>query len=228
MAIAKKQAGSMLPWSYSRLKNYERCPRYAYEVHVLKNAGPPSPAMERGTALHAHAEAIVNGTLAKPPREFIAHGKNFRALERSVMVKAESKFAVTATWEKTEFFAPDVWGRGIFDVIEWSLSGIRVIDHKTGRKYPDHIDQLRLYAAVALTLEPSAPKATAEAWYLDLPPSENLSFEMTRAEVPLVRKDYERRVAKMANDKLLLPKPNYLCKFCHINRKNGGDCDADS
>lgn len=216
----------LVPWSHSRLKDYERCPRYAYEVHVNKNRGPASPAMDRGTALHLAAENFVNGVIKTLPKDFQSHRDNFKELRSSVAVRTELKFGITAQWTITDFFGDSTWGRGIIDVLAVVPEGIDVIDHKSGRKYPEHADQLRLYSVVGLAIEPRAPRSRAMAWYLDLPPSENEEFVVTRAEAGLIRNDFEKRVIKMVTDNRMLPRPNQYCRRCHLNKRNGGTCDA--
>ena len=50
-------------WSYSSLSTYESCPAKWYYGYIVGLTGEPSPAMARGTRLHADCENYVKGDL---------------------------------------------------------------------------------------------------------------------------------------------------------------------
>ena len=71
MATAKKviPIKPLTSWSFSRYQDYKSCPAKAKYKHIDKLKEPPSPAMERGAAIHNLCEQYVRGTLAKLPPE---------------------------------------------------------------------------------------------------------------------------------------------------------------
>jgi len=232
----KREGSLLLPWSYSRLTDYERCAFRAYEVHVLKNKEEfKGPAMERGQAIHKLAEDYVLNRVAggrrKLARELTLYKDDFaNVIKRSVgLPRTELKFGITRDWKPTEFFGRDVWGRGVWDLVVLDDRGVRVIDHKTGRIYPETSDQLRFYAAAALAATPAAPTARAEAWHLDQPPQVGLHvFTLTRADGLRMQKSFDQRVMRMEKDKRMLATVNAKCRWCHLAKSKGGPCPKDT
>src|SRR3954462_1825143 len=49
----------LLPWSYSRLSKYERCPAQAKYAYTLKRPYVQGPAAERGSAAHKTIEDFL-------------------------------------------------------------------------------------------------------------------------------------------------------------------------
>lgn len=227
-----RTGAALVPFSFTRLKDYERCPLYAYEVHVLKNRGPQSPKAARGEAVHKAAEDFVKAKAAgektpKFPIEVVAYRKEI--LDATTRrPSTELKFGVTARWEVTDFFGRDVWGRGVWDLVTFEEHGPRVVDYKTGKVYPETTDQLRFYAAAALAVAPAAPMVFAEAWHVDQPyPQGKMVMELYPSEVMWIRRDFEARVKRMTADKKLAPRPNAYCRFCHLKKSAGGPCLED-
>lgn len=229
MAKTTKLGARFLPWSISRLKDFERCPLYAYEVHVLRHRDQkPSPAAERGTRIHGEAEAYVKADRA--PRtlapELAPHKARLQELRRATARFTELKFGLTSMWEPCGFSAPETWARGAYDVVALTAEGVRVVDHKTGRRYPEHLDQLRFYAVAALAWQPKAPRVVAEAWYIDEPPSAPaLRHELTRDCLVLEMAHFEERAARMSTLRKIVATPNTRCRWCHLNKDNGGTCE---
>lgn len=221
----------LLPMSFSRLKAYEQCAFKAYHENVLKNRAPQSQYAARGDLIHKQAENFVNGVQTEPkknrviPPSLANYADPLMAAARVSGTRAEMQFGVTAKWTPTEFFGRDVWGRGKWDLVVLEEDNLRVIDHKTGKVYPETTDQLRFYAAAAYAYSPKAPKVTAEAWHLDMPAKTGLhTFELLPTELRAVRRDFEARVKKMASDTKLLPTPNQYCKNCHLSKSKDGPC----
>jgi len=235
MSITKRDPAKLVPWSFSRLKDYEQCPFRAYEVHVNKNRGPQGPYMARGEQIHKMAEDYVmkcaGGGKPKVPEALAKYKGEFAAmLKRSrLVVQTELKFGLTIDWSPTDFFGRDVWLRGVWDLVLLDPAGVDVVDHKTGKVYPETTDQLRLYAASALAWQPMAPKARAQAWHLDMPPQTGLhTFDVSRKQSLSIIADFERRVRRMSADKQLPATPNAKCKWCHLRRSEGGPCPEDT
>lgn len=217
---------SMLPWSFSRLNDYERCPFYAYTAHVLKDRGPQTPYAARGEQLHAAAAAYATRESSKLHVELRNYRGELARLRKIDGVTAELKEGITAKWEATEFFrGVNLWGRLVIDLKWREQDTVFVVDVKTGKKYSEHEDQLRMYAAKELAQQPDAKRAIVADWYVDHPQLEQ-QREFTQRDGKLLRKDFEARVATMAKDTKLKPRPNAKCRWCHLNKANGGKCDA--
>jgi len=231
----KKDPLKLIPASYSRIKDYDRCPFYAYEVHVNRNRSEPGLAMERGTQIHKLAEDYVNARVAgkrgMPPQAIALYKAEFHGVVKASHVppQTELKFGLTSDWQPTEFFGRDVWLRGVWDLVVLSSAWVKVVDHKTGQVYPETTDQLRLYAVAALAWQPLAPHAVAEAWHLDLGPDRGLHrFEVDRPQSRAIMADFTKRIIKMSKDKKLPATPNARCRWCHLAKSKGGPCPENT
>lgn len=230
----RKSGEQLLPWSFSKLNDYERCPFYAYQVHVLKQKQPEdakAPWKLKGDRYHLQAQLYVNdrnaGVKRRPPPELKLYAKEIAQLLKMARVppSTELKWGFTQAWRPTDFFAKDVYCRMMLDLSVLHASGVNVVDYKTGKIYEKTLDQLRLYSVGALAVEPRAPSVRAEAWHLEVPPRTGLlQFQVTRRDVKTVRVSFEKRVAAMLRDRQLKPVPNSSCKYCHLAKSKGGPC----
>jgi len=137
------------PWSYSKLKSFETCPKQFYHVKVVAEyPESTNEAMFYGNRLHKASELYVRD------REEL--GKDFEFLKPtldSLMAKGDSrlceyKMGLTVDLEACGFFSPDVWWRGIIDllILDADNGVARVVDYKSGKdKYAD-VAQLELMA----------------------------------------------------------------------------------
>lgn len=136
-------------WSYSSLKDFKTCARKFYEIRVAKNyPRDESDATRYGTALHLAAEEYVRDDKALPP-EFTFMQPVLDALKRKPGTKlCEHKMGVKEDGSACDFFADDVWARGVADllIIDDDNKTAWVFDYKSGGdKYAD-TDQLKLMA----------------------------------------------------------------------------------
>lgn len=104
-----------------------------------------------------------------------------------------------------------------------------VIDFKTGRKYGNEIkhgEQLALYQLVTLLRYPQLEHVTAELWYLDQKPGENItSIGFTREKGLKYRSNFDRRGHKLTTANDFPPNPNiHSCQWCQYGPWNGGQC----
>src|ERR1019366_1915098 len=103
-------------WSYSKLKNYEGCPKRMYEVDILKSfkdAG--GEALEWGNQVHGAVAARLKSKQPLP-KEMQKYEYWCDRVERGTgQLLVEQKYAVTRDFRPTTYFADDVWYRGIGD-----------------------------------------------------------------------------------------------------------------
>lgn len=219
-------------WSYSRLKDWERCGLYAKLKYLDKLPEPQGPAMGRGNEVHKVAEAYV--TAAKPPKGFPPELENFKkefsglrkdiASKKALNFSAEGEWAFTSRWTSTGWFDRDAWLRVKVDAA-WTDSKsveLTVVDHKTGKRYPDHPDQLHLYGTVGFVMFPAVARVRAKLWYLDLGEEDEREYE--RGDLKRMIKTWEDRSRPLLADKLFAPRPNDKCKWCHYRKGNRGPC----
>jgi len=176
-------------WSYSRYRDYKRCPWYFHEKHIAKKPdGDPagSPAMARGSAIGAMAEDYVKGVLKKLPPELKLFAKQFEAIRKlkgydreEPTVFVEESWCFDRDWKSVAWNDWDrVWLRVKMDLcgIDGPTNVLRPVDHKTGkyREYelPSYLEQLEIYALGGLLKFTDVVGVSPELWFLD----EGLSY----------------------------------------------------
>ena len=104
-----------------------------------------------------------------------------------------------------------------------------VIDYKTGRKFGNevkHAEQLQLYQLVTFLRYPLLETVTAELWYLDQKPGENItSQKFTRSQGLRFKPNFDRRGTKLTTCDEWPPNPTiFACKWCQY--KVSGHCSV--
>jgi RecB family exonuclease len=136
----------MASYSYSSIKTFQQCPKKYYETKVLKKyKQEKTEAIIYGEEVHLALELYVkeDTPLGKHDR-FKATADMFMAMDGEKVT--ELKMAVNKDLEPVDFFASDVWFRGIADLSIINGDQARVFDYKTGSaKYPDK-EQLEIMA----------------------------------------------------------------------------------
>lgn len=141
---------SIAPWSFSKAKAFDQCPKQFYHMKILKEfEDVETDAMRYGTLMHEAAEHYVRDNTPLDPQFEYVKG----ALDALVSIKGERlceyKMGLTETLEPCGFFANEVWWRGIADLVILDAENGRawVVDYKTGKsaRYADK-GQLELMA----------------------------------------------------------------------------------
>lgn len=214
------------PYSYSSIKLFETCPKkYEAEKITKEVKFTDNEHTLYGTAVHKAAEDFVHSHKPIPERFSFLEPM----LEKLVKIKG-AKFVEWRTGisrneagklEACEFFARDVWWRGVIDllIIDFDSSTAYVIDYKTNKdtKYAD-MRQLKLCAAAVFLRYPEIKKVKM-----------GLLFVVCNEFIPAMV-EYKNRLDIFSElDELLQrreeayasgvfnPKPNGLCrKYCEV------------
>lgn len=141
---------SISPWSFSKIKSFEQCPKKFYHLKVIKDySEPETEAMYYGTAFHEAAEEYVRDNVRLPPQFDYAKPALDALIAKRGKKLCEYKMGLTANLEPCDFFADDVWFRGIADlvILDEETETAWVVDYKTGKnaRYADK-GQLELMA----------------------------------------------------------------------------------
>ena len=140
-----KQAGA---WSFSKIKNFETCPKQFYHVTVL-NEFPfkDTEATLYGKSFHTACEEFIRDGKPLPPQFSFMQDTMDRLAAMPGEKYCELKMGLTADLEACGFFDKGVWFRGIVDLLIIDGDTARVVDYKTGKsaKYADK-GQLQLMA----------------------------------------------------------------------------------
>lgn len=155
-------------WSFSRMKAFETCPKQYYHVNVLKQFPfQETEATRYGTEFHKACEEYIRDD-APVPLKFSFIEPTLAVLKGFPGDKhCELKMGLTADLEPCDFFAPNVWFRGIVDLLIIDGEEARVVDYKTGKsaKYAD-TGQLQLMALCVFKHFPQVRKVRASLLFV--------------------------------------------------------------
>jgi hypothetical protein len=129
---------------------------YVAKYETKKWIDTPNPNMERGSAVHSSIENTIKydihleGEAAKLP-EAVSWTTRLLAMKHSgVLVEPEFKFGLDINFRMVEFFrAPDLRARVGLDIFANDNGKGLIIDWKTGRYKPEHLDDADFYGAAA-------------------------------------------------------------------------------
>lgn len=154
---------SIAPWSFSRIKSFEQCPKQFYHMKIAKDYHEgETEAMRYGTEAHLVAEEFIRD--GKPvPSKFAYMKDPLTALSNRRGNKlTEIKMGLTVDLEPCEFMAKNVWWRGIADLVIMDGAKAWVVDYKTSKsaKYADK-GQLELMAMATFKHFPEVVQVNA-------------------------------------------------------------------
>jgi len=202
-------------WSYSSIKLFDQCPKKYYHLRVVKDVSEPATeAMDYGTQFHEAAEFYIRDGTPLPPQFNFAKDvlTNLKNLEGEKY--CEFEMALTENLEPCEFRSPDVWWRGIADLIVIYGDEARCLDYKTGKssKYADK-GQLELMALAIFKYFPHVKKVKAGLLFVVAKAFIKDSYSIEN-ESKLWGKwiaEYSRLKLAVKND-IWNPRPSGLCK----------------
>ncbi len=158
------------PWSFSKLKAFDTCPKQFYHEKVLKEYPfVQTDAIVYGNEFHKACEDYIGDE--KPlPKKFMYVKSALDTLNGKRGVKlCEKKLGITADLEPCDFYDKRVWFRGIADLLIVDVIGnvAWVIDYKTGKsaKYADK-GQLELMALSVFAHYPDIEKVKAGLFFV--------------------------------------------------------------
>ena len=141
---------SITPWSFSKIKSFEQCPKKFYHLKIAKDyKEPETEAMLYGTAVHEAAEEYIRDGKPLPPEyEYIKAPLDSLNMKQGNKL-CEYEMGLTADLEPCGFWDDDCWYRGIADlvILDEENKTAWVIDYKTSKntRYADK-GQLELMA----------------------------------------------------------------------------------
>lgn len=206
-------------WSYSKLKNYEACPKRHYHVDLIKDCKEEdSEQLLWGNQVHkALAKRLSVGSPLPPGME--QYGKwceRILATEGTILV--EQQLAITRDFAPCEWFGKAAWYRGVADVLKITGPVALAVDWKTGKILEDAV-QLALMAACVFAHHPAVHKIRTEFVWLKDGCSSREDFD--RESMATMWRNIWQRVEQLehAHKTTSYPaKPGYLCrKWCPVS-----------
>ena len=208
---------SIAPWSFSKAKAFEQCPKQFYHEKILQEYPfVETEAIRYGNAFHTAAEEYIrDGTPL--PKKFDYAQAMLDSLNAKKGVKlCEEKLGVTENLSPCSFYANDVWYRGIADLLivneEDELAW--VIDYKTGKsaKYADK-GQLELMALLVFAHFPKIKNVRAGLLFVVSNDLVKDSYADSDAGMLWAKWTNKYAIMKMAEKRNVWnPRPSGLCK----------------
>lgn len=205
-------------WSFSKVKNFETCPKRHYEIDLAKNyTEPQNDQLKYGNDVHrVLAEAI--GKAVPLPGEFIYLQKwADRVLAGPGDLWTEQKYAITKEFAPCAWFSPVAWYRGIGDVVRVNENVALILDWKTGKVLADSA-QLALMAQCIFSHFPAVTHVRSE--YVWTAHDTTTPEVYRRSDMVEFWPAMLARVAAMEQAATMLqypPKPGGLCrKYCAV------------
>lgn len=220
-------------WSYSRLRDYRKCPLYAKLRHVLRLKEPSNTAMERGTKIHELASKYITLDIPKMPKELAAQKKLFKDLRKRYSLAAvqgtEQQWAFTKKWDCAEWFGQDAWVRVVADLFFISKDGDAFIyDFKTGRLGvydAAYEEQVSLYACAIMHKFQDVVTVNVGVIFVDHDVETRMTAFQNDAATRKSLKDYWAKETKaLLADRNFVARPGDYCRWCHFRKANGGPC----
>lgn len=224
-------------WSFSKWAMFHTC-AYKFKKTVLEGIKPPqSPYADRGERIHSLAEQYALGNIKGMPNELKKFGDEFkeiRSLVKSGSGFTEQEWACTSTWESCGWMSKNVWLRGKCDYhgvedvdVKKGVKGthIDIIDYKTGRQYPTHSDQSKLYSVMGMHRYENVVSVHVEFWYLDS--GDFVEYNYTRKQLEKLSEYWS-----LQGRKILKSTGNFSasvgghCRYCHLRDDKGGQCKS--
>jgi hypothetical protein len=179
---------------------------------------PPTEAITYGKQFHSAAEHYVRDDVPLPPQFNYAKPTldNLRQLTGDKY--CEYEFGLTENLEPCGFKDPNVWWRGVADLLVINGEEARCVDYKTGKssRYADKT-QLELMAAMVMLHHPEVD--TVKGVLLFVVISDVIKAEFTRAELPTILSKWAGRadaIEKAVDVGAWSPRSSALCKFCPV------------
>jgi len=211
-------------WSYSSISLFQQCPRKYHRLRIVKDiVEPPQEHLLYGTAVHRAAEEFIRDDKDLPPKfeMFKPQLTLMKVLKGDKY--CEYEMGIRKDFTPCAFDDPDVWLRGIVDLLVVGSDSARIIDYKTSKssKYAD-TKQLELLSLLVFKHFPNVKKIKAALLFLvsqDLVRAKYTEEQQSAAWIRWL--DIVKSLEAAMKVDVWNPKPNFTCrKFCAVK-----DCE---
>ncbi len=223
-AVTTTFAGGVLKkpfsWSYSKLKNFEACPKRHFHIDVQKDVKEEeSEMLAWGNVVHDRLAKRVSKNEPLPP-ELVKFDKWAERIQATPgVIHVEQKLAIKKDFGACKFFDREAWFRAVGDVIKINGQVALVADWKTGKIVEDSV-QLALAAACVFAHYPEVMAVRSEFIWLKHDASTRETFK--REDMAAFWRGLWTRIETLqhAHENDEFPaKPNGLCRrWCPVTK----------
>ena len=213
-------------WSYSRLKNFEACPKKHYHVDIAKDfREEEGEALQWGNAVHKAAAAYLSKGAALPESMKLLRPWCDKITGDGLgVILVEQQLAITKEFMPCEWFGMEAWFRSVADVLKLielpnDLQVALALDWKTGKIVEDSV-QLALMAACIFAHHPKVQRIRTE--FIWLAHDAQTRADFSRDDMPKMWKGLWPRIEALQgahNSQDYPPKPGGLCRrWCPVTK----------
>lgn len=206
-------------WSYSSISLFQQCPRKYYRLRVTKDiVEPVQEHLLYGSAVHKAAEEYVGAKIDLPPEFDFIRPQLDMLKQLSGTHFCEYEMGLTKDFEPCKFNAPDVWVRGIADLLVVNGDRARIIDYKTGKPQYADTKQLELLSLLVFKHFPYVTHIKAGLVFVVAQNLVTADYARDKSDEYWMRwlPEIDRLEQCFASD-TWNAKPNFTCrKFCPV------------
>jgi hypothetical protein len=210
----------MAAWSYSSLSLFQQCPKKYYHLRVAKDfREPETEHLTYGKLVHEAAEFYIKNDVPIPP-QFRFMQEPLDALKQiGGEYLCEYRMGLTKDLKACDFFAPDVWWRGVVDLVIIKDDKAFLVDYKTGKssKYAD-TKQLEILALALFVHFPQIKRIKAGLLFVVANDFVKVDYDTSAPQLHWVKwmRDTAQLEAAYEND-VWNARPNFSCKqYCAV------------
>jgi hypothetical protein len=210
-------------WGITRLRDIQQCPRRFLAKYEWKQwiDDDENEAMKRGKRFHGSIEEAIKWGVVMPNEPMFNNVSDYVLMlcdmkAQGIGVLPEFKFGMNIAFQMTDFFkAPNLRVRCGVDVLVRDGGKILVIDWKTGRYKPEHLEDADFYGCMT-DIALGAQDTTVQYVYADDP---QCSFERHIDDAGGMARHFYHRFEEAdayLADKLDNPpmNPGKYCSYC--------------
>jgi hypothetical protein len=211
----------MLKHSYSSIKDFTGCARRFQQVRILRRFKSSSTdATMYGERVHKAFELYLLHDTPLP--DDLQHHRPLLGVIKRMpgQLFCEMKLGIRADFTPCEFYADDVWFRGVPDVLVLNLDKkvARIVDFKTGKsaRFAD-VSQLELMAAMVMIHHPAIEKVYGMLSFVVA--NAATTAEYTREGLPEMLSKWAglaEDIGRAQAADVWNPTPSGLCRFCPV------------
>lgn len=201
------------PWSHSALEAFKNCPRAFHATRVEKSVvETKGEATIWGEQVHKHFEDRMRDGVVLPDALAMHEDYLTRLQELPGQAYIEQKIALNTCAQPCEFFADDVWYRGVIDYMKIDGEHALVVDYKTGKMH-QKLGQLYLFMLHTFAAHPQVQMIKAEYYWTQTRTTNGARYPRSRVpEMWAMFVPDLRQYAKAFKEDIWQPRQSGLCK----------------
>jgi len=124
------------------------------------------------------------------------------------------------------FMEEEAWIKAVVDLHYLDGDILDIRDLKSGRRYPEHADQLQIYALMGMKRFPDIKRVDVSAWYIDEGGASGHQASYMPAMFDYYAAGWNELALRMFADQTFTATPSKsVCRWCPFRASKGGPCE---